>query len=183
MRDNESPSRWVEAQVPRRVGGLFQAHSLPSLYGLSHPFFPHPLCLISRCLIPHYSFKQKTFIPFWDERCVRGATQVKLLFDRSFDLTKKPVGDATGSRASLTHFRYSRSETGEYPCPVTGAFRRRLLLWVSPCNSEVHSAPSFRAGLSPSACSLYRRTAPTRPLQSLFIIDCSDYIENASGCQ
>lgn len=42
---------------------------------------------------------------------------------------------------------------------------------LSPCNSEVHSALSFRAGLTPlAACSLNRRTARTRPHQRFYDI-------------
>ncbi len=116
------------------------------------------------------SRQQKTaFIPLWDEHCcVRGATRFRLRLQIFLLRNKNLPDEASGRIASLTHqiqagSRYPSSVTGAAVLD-TGASAR------SPQSSEVHSAPSSRAGLSPTACSLNRRSALTRPRQSLFDI-------------
>jgi hypothetical protein len=76
---------------------------------------------------------------------------------------KKLPDEASGRIASLT-LRVRAHPVRRYLSPVTGApGSDTQALAFSPHNSEVHSASPFRAGLSPGACSLGRRTTRTRP--------------------
>jgi hypothetical protein len=78
---------------------------------------------------------------------------------------QKLPDEASGRKASLTHQIQARSR---YPSSITGATVLDTGACArSPQGSEVHSALSSRAGLSPSACSLNRRSARTRPRHGL----------------
>ncbi len=81
-------------------------------------------------------------------------------------LQQKLPDEASGRKpASLVRYR----PEGRYLSPITGATVLDTGACArSPHSSAVHSALSSRAGLSPSACSLNRRSARTRPRHSLF---------------
>jgi hypothetical protein len=121
------------------------------------------------CSSPFWTQTKNSVHPDRDERCyVRGATQFRLRVRSLLTSQQKLPDEASGRIASLTH---QIQAGGRYPSSITGA--AVLDTWASarsPQSSEVHSAPSSRAGFSPTACSLNRRSARTRPRHSLFDI-------------